>query len=67
MKIIKVGLRGCGVPLKKKKVFNRLLKELLENGMFKKIKHTAIPTIGGKKCRNDGTFNRTLSVAILTI
>jgi len=33
----------------------------------KKKKHTVIPTIGGKEYRNDGTFDRKLSVAILTI
>ena len=35
--------------------------------MLKKKQHTVIPTIGGKKCRNDGTFDRKLNVAIPTI
>ena len=43
-------------------------KELSERRYVKKKKkHTVIPTIGGKKCRNDGTFDRKLSVAIPTI
>ena len=46
-------------------VKNRLLKGTVGKVVCQK-KHTVIPTIGGKKCRNDGTFDRKLSVAIPT-